>query len=134
MAHRQKKRRTFFTWFVSVETLAVVSCVALMSSKRISDFFVLVYHSNCLGLQCEHTRGRDICQFQKGDLKFDDIGVVEDIPEEPVTEVKFTDVSVMGVKNLEIFEGCYSCSRKVIPQSDTLVGKCPRCATVQHIE
>ena len=51
----------------------------------------------------------------------DDIGVVEDIPEEPVTDVKFTAVSIRGVKNLEIFEGCYSCSGKVTVLSESFL-------------
>ena len=65
----------------------------------------------------------------------DDIGVVEDIPTETKSEQKFTRVSIMGVRSLEKFDGCYSCSGKVLPQPESsTLGKCTRCGTIQRLD
>lgn len=68
--------------------------------------------------------------------QIDDIGVVEGIPAETETEKKLKSVSIAGVKHFERFDGCYSCSGKVVPQSETScsIGKCNCCGSIQCID
>ena len=67
--------------------------------------------------------------------KIDDIGVVAEVPEEQATEKKFTGVSIVGVKSFETFDGCYSCSGKVVPRSEASpIGSCSRCGTLQRLD
>ena len=60
-----------------------------------------------------------------------DIGEVQ-LPTSVCTDTKLSECSVLGVKSLDTFHACYSCSGKVLRTSDQL-GECTRCSTAQII-
>ena len=55
-------------------------------------------------------------------------------PDNPATIKKhLLNVTVIGVRYLDNYKGCYACSGKVTPRSDTL-GECNRCESIQRLE
>ena len=63
-----------------------------------------------------------------------DIGIVkEDTIEELVKEKTLKSVSIVGVRYLQTYESCYSCSGKVSPENANS-GHCNRCGTIQLLE
>ena len=108
------------TWKENVGVLAVGDCY------KLSGLVVRTFNGNkYLSVPTEGFHA----------TKVEDIGVVENVPEEPATEAKFTGVSIVGVKSLEKFDNCYSCSGKVVPKSDSSrVGSCSRCGTLQRLD
>ena len=62
------------------------------------------------------------------------IDAVESVEEE-ATERKYTQVYVEGVKSIERFSSCYSCSGKVNPKVESSkIGICTKCGTQQRLD
>lgn len=63
-------------------------------------------------------------------IPIDDIGMVEDDTAEIVEEKILKSVSIVGVKSLETYDACYSCSGRVTAKDGDL-GCCNRCGSTQ---
>ena len=62
--------------------------------------------------------------------EIDNIGEVSEVDCTTETKYKLHDTVIQGVKSLECFYSCYSCTAKVVRLSD-LLGECTPCNTTQ---
>ena len=85
------------------------------------------------GLMVRAFKGRKYLSIPKDEFKIDDIGLVDDGSTEFDKKKHLLNVTVIGVRYLDNYKGCYACSGKVPPRSDTL-GECNRCESIQRLE